>query len=106
MYMYVFHYIFLPQSVMERVDTEKHMQKESGTKREVNILIGLCTFIVIYMFVRFQTGSISMPSEEKSHGSISFKTYIKYFHLGAGYAVILLVLGVMVAGEVSEVLIK
>ena len=43
-----------------------------------------------------------MPAEEKSHGSISFKTYVKYFHLGAGYAAILVVLGVMAAGEVSE----
>lgn len=57
---------------------------------------------MMYICNGIQTGSFGMPSEEKSHGSISFKTYVRYFHLGAGYAVILLVLGVMVAGEVSE----
>lgn len=47
-----------------------------------------------------QSPAFAVPSEEKGHGSISFKTYMRYFRLGASYVAICVVLLVMVVGEV------
>ena len=44
----------------------------------------------------------TLPPEEKSHGTISFTTYYKYFRAGANLLVLAVMLLFFVVGEVSE----
>ena len=39
--------------------------------------------------------------EEKAHGSVSMKTYYRFFRAGASYVVLLIVLILFFTGEVS-----
>jgi hypothetical protein len=43
----------------------------------------------------------ALPPEEKSHGTISFTTYYKYFKAGANLLVLAIMLVFFMLGEVS-----
>ena len=58
----------------------------------------------MWMMLRMQL-STSVPDEEKAHGSVSMKTYIKYFLAGGNCLVLFLVLVFFLTGEVDKLVI-
>ena len=49
--------------------------------------------------------SPSPVDEEKAHGTLTMKTYYKYFTAGAHFLVLLLLSAIFIVGEVIDVLL-
>lgn len=64
----------------------------------VYMLIVIVPHIMNTMFVQVQT--FGPPSEERAHGSVSMKTYYKYFVAGGGYILLAFSVFIFIVAEV------
>ena len=53
------------------------------------------------IFKVFHRPSIAPPAEEKAHGSISTKTYVRFFQAGGNYFALLMLVVSFIIGEVA-----